>query len=328
MYAGSPSGGQQQQQQHGDLGGSVLQHGIRAEYDPLTGETRARVDPRRPYRDPTKPPPRFNNSGVDWSRDITEWLEREEVRQDAAVMQHVQHPGHPQPLQAVGAEDVDHSWVLEYSAKDGKLSHMEEPWSMCVRMWDEALHIRHQVSRDRTKLYITVGATLHELRKEAELIKLRMRMKETKGTVPYSPQLRQYFLETPNGTEFTSAQRQVLVMSRLNRAILLPLEARQAMPPRGALLRRLHDKLVEHQPVTARFLTMVFTVFGAPIAVQAGKIGAMTQIAAKLVTVDPFFVVEPVAQNQQVGGVLIAAASRPPPGAGLGIERAPLWAAR
>jgi hypothetical protein len=221
----------------------------------------ARFDPRRPYRDPAKPELQLNVEDIDWDEDLTVWLEREEksrarqlAEQDAKrarklqVLQ-VQGGGGltPRKLQALSSARLETRWVLEYHAKDSQgrsyMSHMEEPWSMCVRMWEEGLHIAHEVSRDRSKLYIMVAAPLEELRKEAQLIKLNMRMRDTKGMTPYNPSLIDEYVETPNGTEFNSAQEQLLVMSRINRAMLISLEARQVMPTRHKLLNRLRERI-------------------------------------------------------------------------------------
>ena len=267
-------------------------------------------------------------------------------------------------------ERLEPRWVLEFDAKPSsswterepqRMTHMEECWAMCRRMMAQGLVIKHHVSKDNSKLIITVGANPAELRKEAVRVKLPMRMQDTMGMSPFSEDaseaalrnlvaetaekhhlgegkvaaLREecadlpshdlakkalglgcaqidvqealdagLYVYTPNGTPFSSAQEQQLVMSRINQGLLIPLEARMRLPTRADSLNQLDFKLITKQPVSAKFLAQMLTTFGAYVVdakgqyQQAQRIGPMCVKVAKLTEIDrnadgrgPWFVV-------------------------------------
>jgi hypothetical protein len=154
------------------------------------------------------------------------------------------------------------------------MAHMEEPWSMCVRMWSVGLHIEHRVSEDREQLFILVGASQELLHREATRMRLPMRLRVFKGIAEYDPDLVHIYVGSQtNGTMFTSANEQKLVMHLINRSLLLGLENQIALPTREKVLRQVRKHYNEGDPISAKLLKKLFTVFGASMDDHARRIG-------------------------------------------------------
>ena len=288
-------------------------------------------DPRRPHKDLQKAAPKLDVDDVDWDRPLTDWLEQKEAEQAQkeeeqaqAESQAGQEP-HDRPIETrddmvslimnkptIPPTAMCRScpprlkirWVLEFNlaarhaAQDQQtLTNMHEPWSMCIRLWDEGLHVGHKLSTDKSTLYILVGASGKVLEKEAKMIQLGMRLKDYKGCVPYAPELVSRMVDTPNGTSFHSSHEQQLVMSLINRALVVPLEVRRLMPSSGWMTDRLEEKILNKIHVSSRFLRDLLTTFGANVEDQAEKIGPQTLKTCKLVIFDPYFHVEPVEEG-------------------------------
>eukprot|EP01043_Picozoa_sp_COSAG02_P008349 COSAG02_NODE_265_length_26599_cov_13.943698_14_plen_730_part_00 len=79
------------------------------------------------------------------------------------------------------------------------------------------------------------------------------------------------YVHTPNGTVFNSAQEQQLVMSLMNKGLLIPLEARLQLPSRTEMLDRFNHMLTISEPISAKFLAQMLTTFGAYIVDDRGK---------------------------------------------------------
>ena len=178
-------------------------------------------------------------------------------------------------------ERLEHRWVLVYratgSASGRPRTNMQECWGMCVRIWEQGLYLSHRSSQDDSKLYITVAANCDILVSEAKDIKnpggkegLPMRLQHTMGMAPFREEYKDspgYYVEASNETNFNSAQEQRLVMSRIEKGLIIRLEQRIRLGAKSDMLDKLRAKLAPPtgppHPVSAKFLCRLLTTFGA-----------------------------------------------------------------
>lgn len=262
---------------------------------------------------------------IDHTVDICKWLELEEIQQDrrealrriktrqrletearTIFQERVQDDPTLQyvpPIVLANPERLEHRWVLVFNADTGReqtRAHMEEAWSMCVRMWEEGLYLSHRVSHDEKNLYITIAANVDVLKEEAERKQISMRLKETMGMLKYQKSIESYFVEMANHTRFNSAQEQVLVMHRMDTGWRIPLENRMSLPERLRVLERLKSKMERSITINAKFLCMLFTTFGAyrhhDDAFQ--YFCPQTHTAARLTEIDQYFTVYPATEEE------------------------------
>ena len=277
----------------------------RGSVGPTNVPRRKAFDARRRFRDPNADDVlNASETSVDWSRPITEWLVKEQDARSVEEQLELQREwqarteGNDRNMKSsrvlieANSPRLEVRWCLVFKPRTGQMSNMQEVWSMCVRMWGQGLHIRHSISKDKTALYIQVGATNKILREEAEKISLKMRLRNFKGMCPYSPNPTAKFVETPNGTVFNSAQEQRLVISRINRALVLALDSRISMDSRENYTERMKKKIDSKNQMSSRFLMQLLTTYGANIEEHAAKIGPATLKCCRLVHFDPFFSVE------------------------------------
>jgi hypothetical protein len=165
---------------------------------------------------------------IDHTVNICEWLDREEIQQDRREAlrriktrevlekearatyeeRRLLDPTLPYvpPMVLDNPERLEHRWVLVFRATAARgtmaYTHMEEVWSMCVRMWEEGLYLSHRMSKDMSFLYVTVAANADLMKEEAAKRQLPMRLKETMGMVKYQASFQSYFVEMANNTVF------------------------------------------------------------------------------------------------------------------------------
>jgi hypothetical protein len=234
----------------------------------------------------------WDHGAVNWDESIAVWLQQQE---------------HDRQLELVDDDGVDERpqlrWALSFrsnspSADEAPLSHMEETWVIAACMWSQGLYVEHRCSHDQTTLLLLVGASAEVLCEEATRTRLPMRMRHTRGITPFNPARVQHYVTAANGTLFDSAQEQQLVMSRINRAILVSLDRRRILPSRSELLAALRNKLSKSHPIRAKLINDLLAAFGVTGESRATHIGPATLKALQLVTVDGMFIVFPDTRSQ------------------------------
>ena len=220
------------------------------------------------------------------SQNICQWLRGEEQKQ---------------AMRAAGGagERLEQRWILVFNGGP-EMTQMEEAYSMCLRMFEERLHITHRCPLCATQphpkgqLILQVAARPDVLRREAADIGLPMRLQETKGMMPFSEAAADLFVHTPNDTAFNSAQEQFLVMSRINRCLLVPLAQRKELPDRRRALQSFRWVVDGGTtPITSRLLSQLLTTFGAYTPGRAEVIGPTCAYATRLTEIDDYFTVAP-----------------------------------
>ena len=185
-------------------------------------------------------------------------------------------------------------------------SNMQEAWTICTRLWDAGLTLEHELSASGDRLYLKVGAEQHVLEHEAALFDttgMPMRLKFTKGMCPYSAEYQDYYVPRLNDTCFDSGTRQRLVLNWIDRAIMLPLQARMDLMPPEKLMKELAVKLESERVVRALFLTELLTSVGGYRSHEEllREFGENTAKAAELSKEDKFFCVYPNDEEEDNG---------------------------
>jgi hypothetical protein len=178
------------------------------------------------------------------------------------------------------------------------------------RLISASLSLEYFVSATGEEVYIKVGASYEILSQEAEQEGLMMRLKETKGMIPFEAQYVDYM--TPNRfdasgdvaldgsqrshdkcTPFTSGHRQQLVVRRMFRVAGLDLEARQFMPTGEDTLERIEDDMDDHDQIRANQIMEVLTTCGGFRPFVERVLGPQVRLLAQQCLTDPYFVVFP-----------------------------------
>ena len=94
-----------------------------------------------------------------------------------------------------------------------------EVYQLLHRMWKYDFHIDFSLSTSGEYLIVMVGLSYRILIEEAQAAKVAMRLKLTKGSVGFTEELIQRYPAPAmwNGTPFSSANQQMLVISRMKR---------------------------------------------------------------------------------------------------------------
>ena len=181
---------------------------------------------------------------------------------------------------------------------------------ICMRLLAADMFLQPHIGLSGKEIYIKIGAPYEILADEAQVLGMRVRLRETKGSVIFRAEYAEYY--APNrfdkndtialdGTErghdkctpFTSGMRQILVDSRMRRVAGLDLETRQFMPDAEDAIERMKEAIDDHEQIRAHQLMELLTCCGGFRPYVEQVLGAAVRLLAQQCLTDPYFVVFP-----------------------------------
>eukprot|EP01048_Picozoa_sp_COSAG05_P017828 COSAG05_NODE_2502_length_2975_cov_2.805633_1_plen_344_part_10 len=176
-----------------------------------------------------------------------------------------------------------------------------EAWQLAHRMWKADFHVTHHFSPSGDRLTILVGLPYKILVEEATQMRIKMRLRRTKGVAHFNPHLvERYAVGSEKttgylgGSPFTSAHRQGLCLRRLKKhARVNPNDLLTRRAHKANELTKLRTQFNLRHAIRGRHLQHLMEHFGA-FRPFASKIFGDTVIRTRdVVASDPWMLIAP-----------------------------------
>ena len=172
---------------------------------------------------------------------------------------------------------------------------------LCQRLWACDVDVNSAVSTKGDEVFVTCGLTYEMLVDEAQFTKLHMRLKDAMGSVEFDMEKMHHYapnqfedLEDPRtGTVFTSAARQRMTLSRMNRLGGIDLEEANFYLPREESMKILKHHVDTNHHIRAKLVKEVLSAHGAFRPNVEESLGPEVAKLASQVIAEPFFTAEP-----------------------------------
>ena len=173
-----------------------------------------------------------------------------------------------------------------------------EVWQFCHRLWKHDFHITHHFSTLGNLLIVRVGLPYKALVDEATKMRIKMRLKRTKGMHGFQPtQVERYAQRHSEDEEtrvFSSATRQSLTLYRLKyTAHIVPETMPRHKVSRSSELGRIRSKFKSRQHIRGRDLTILFALYGCYRPWAETVFGAVVKQMSLGILEDPWLMLLP-----------------------------------
>eukprot|EP01051_Picozoa_sp_SAG22_P000768 SAG22_NODE_24_length_30194_cov_6.086327_1_plen_1216_part_00 len=243
------------------------------------------------------------------------WLQRRCEEQKALIMKKKLHhfdywkkyDGNDKLQPCMPLSDIGTPWCMVFAllehAETGEFSRLSyECVEICQRCWAADLHLDASIASNKREIVIKLGAPYEILSREAEEMELLMRMKETKGAMPFQVEYMTHY--TPNrfspelaelgfASPFTSGHRQRLIQNRMTRLAGIDLIERMQMPVKEECMENVKSQLAHKDMIRAQDLKNLMTTYGCFRPHVEQTLGLRVRQMTDALVADKYFVVYP-----------------------------------
>ena len=150
-----------------------------------------------------------------------------------------------------------------------------ECWQFCHILWKHDFHIEHQLFSTGEYIIILVGLPYKLLVEEAHVNHTHMRLERTKGSHDFRAEMAERYAKVDGDSPFTSAQRQLLTISRMKRCAKIHPETLAMHESKLDAFDIMRRRYTAKARITAREVYNVMRAYGC-YRPKAGNIFGLT----------------------------------------------------